>query len=244
MTHNTGTPIHPTTETEPVFDCPKISRFHDGWKTENPDHGTHPVGDTTASAPPADWPWLVGIDLTDQEFLWLKTSGEIHEAAPGLAFTANENPGPAARAAAIKCVAPYTGVIAKMTAAWVWGYGPVTLPKIYLAGGHRSKTTATARYIRSTIPENHRHQLGPCEVTTPARTALDLARFDTSSAADQAINHLLAHHTSYQEILELACNHLPERLPQKALTRIRTFSALHDPTTPAPSTKRPAFLTY
>lgn len=233
MNNTTGTPKHPTCPPQPVFTTHLVTRFHQGWKTtpdtQPPSDYDHPHQPVATQTPPSDWPWLIGVDLSDQEFAWLTTSGEIQEAAPGVAFGADENPGPVARAAAVKCVAPYTGVIAKITAAWVWGFGPATLPAIYLAGGHRSYRTHNARYIRSVIPAAHRQSLGACEVTTPARTALDLARFDATSAADQAINHLLCHHTNYQEIVELACNHLPQRLPQKALARIRALASLHDP---------------
>lgn len=211
---------HTTAVTPPgALESSLISRYHAGWQNTT-------TLATDDSAPPADWPWLAGRDLSWREYDWLARSGELYEAAPGIAFSSNENPSPAARAAAVKCLAPYNGVIARITAAWVWGCGPHAMPPVYLAGSHRSYRTAQARYIRSDLPAEHYCTFGPSKVTTPSRTAFDIARTDHTLAGDQALFELLTHHTSYERVIEIAKSLGKQRFPRQAMRRIQMLASL------------------
>lgn len=215
------TQTSPTSKITPpgALESSLISRYHAGWQQ------TRSVT-TDSGTPPADWPWLAGRDLSKQEYDWLASTGELCETAPGIAFSSNETPGPAARAAAVKCRAPYNGIIARITAAWVWNCGPHAMPQIFLTGSHRSYRTTAARYIRSELPADHYCTFGPSKVTTPTRTAFDLARTDHTPAADQALHELLTKHTTYEKVNELAKSLDNQRVPRQALYRIRTLASL------------------
>ncbi|MCL1870760.1 MAG: hypothetical protein FWF90_10150 [Promicromonosporaceae bacterium] len=108
----------------------------------------------------------------------LVRDGALRVLADDVALAAGREPTPAARAAAIAPRVPPRAVVAGPTAVWVHagGPGPGALHLAYRSGTHRPDSPGAASVWSGTGLGTDSGVVGGVRVTTPERTAVDVAR--------------------------------------------------------------------
>lgn len=116
----------------------------------------------------------VGGTVAWQDLRW---RGLLQEVAPDVAITGNLPVTAAIRASALADIAPLRTVVAGLAAAWVWGAAeaPRVLDVVYPRGAHRPGNDPRRRSRQATLLHCEVEELAGVRVTSPLRTALDVA---------------------------------------------------------------------
>lgn len=120
------------------------------------------------------------VDLSDAERQAMRLDGELYRLADGYVSIAVPDV-PAARAAAVLAHRPSRLIGARGTAAWIWGAVP-TVPLrgefvVDLEARWRPPASEGIDVVESVIHPGDLVAFGGVAVTSPLRTAIDLARF-------------------------------------------------------------------
>lgn len=120
------------------------------------------------------------VDLPDAERQAMRLDGELYRLAEGYVSISVPDV-PAARAAAVLGRRPSRLIAARGTAAWIWGAVPTAPVRgefiVDLAARWRPRPSDSIDIIESVIHAEDLVTLGGVAVTSPLRTAIDLARF-------------------------------------------------------------------
>jgi len=120
------------------------------------------------------------IDLPDPERQAMRLDGELYRLADGYVSIAVPDV-PASRAAALLAHRPRRLIAARRTAAWIWGALPTAPARgeylVDLAARWRPAPSEGLDVIESVLHAGDVTDLGGAMVTSPLRTAIDLARF-------------------------------------------------------------------
>ncbi len=169
---------------------------------------------------------LTGRDFPTPELAGMRLDGEVYQLADGWCAV-DEVEGPAHRAAAALGDRSPRLIAELGTASWVWGATP-TLPRLTefcvdLDARARLRHHPLVRVRELMLEQGDRVDLGVATVTSPLRTAVDLARFrDTLTEAERASIVELARLGGFgveecREVLERRRN-LPEK--KRAINRL------------------------
>lgn len=141
-----------------------------------------------------------GHPFTASELAVLRADGTLRQVLPGTYVCAAVPDGPAVRAAAVAAlVGPrlqQDAVIGRLTAAWVHGHHPMPgnlellVARFHRLPLHREGPRTTLH--ECLLQEHDVDRQYPMAVTTPLRTALDLAFHGDPDAAQRAISRMLA----------------------------------------------------
>ncbi|MFB4307469.1 hypothetical protein [Actinomadura sp. GTD37] len=142
-----------------------------------------------------------GFSLT-----WKRTAADsIVPVGPGVYFVPDEGASLASRAAALSSLLPREAVVARRTAAWIWGLD-VLPPGVNEAGwGVELITPRTSDSDPITadtveLPSDHVLEKSDVRLTSPARTALDCARWLPRFEAVAALDQFLRQGAGAEEI--------------------------------------------
>ncbi len=127
-------------------------------------------------------PVITSRDLPLAELHALRIDGELVAVDEG--FTAVDQPaGIAQRAASLEAYCDERLIVEQRSAAWVWGAlaAPPARHELCASIGARSRSVHPHRLLvrEVVITSSEWVRVGPVAVTTPLRTASDLARFST-----------------------------------------------------------------
>ncbi len=146
--------------------------------------------------------------MNGSSFMWKRTAaGSIVPAGPGVCFTPAGDSSLTARAAALSSLLPREVVIARRTAAWIWGLD--VLPpganeadwdvEVIGPGSSGPVTADTAE-----LPPGHVLEESDVRLTSPARTALDCARWLPRVEAVVALDQFLRRGVATGELTAMA----------------------------------------
>lgn len=125
---------------------------------------------------------LTALDLPLAELHALRLDGEVF-AIDGAFAPIDQPEGPVERAAALAAYCQQRLIAEQRTAAWVWGASPLAPARHELCASIASRTRPSGRgriVVREVkIDDDELVVLGGVRVTTPLRTIVDLARFQT-----------------------------------------------------------------
>jgi hypothetical protein len=166
-----------------------------------------------------------GLGLT-----WKRTSADsIVPVGPGVYFVPAEGGSLTARAAALSSLLPDEAVVARRTAAWIWGLD-VLPPGVNEADWGvdlitpRTSGSAEISADSADLPSDHVQEESGVRLTSPARTALDCARWLPRREAVAALDQFLRRGTGSAEITAMA-----RTLPgYRGNTRLREIIRLAD----------------
>lgn len=120
------------------------------------------------------------IDLPDPERQAMRLDGDLYRLADGYVSIAVPDV-PAARATAALAHRPRRLIAARATAAWIWGASSTAPPRgeyiVDLSARWRPVPADAIDVVESVIHPGDVIELAGVSVTTPLRTAIDLARF-------------------------------------------------------------------
>lgn len=118
------------------------------------------------------------LQSDDPDTRELLREGLLVEIWPGTAYARDLDLGPADRARVVSTDVPGGTVVARSSAVWIYTgrFRPDHLD--VLAGGARRRSTPRAVVHSEPVAPTDVVRIGPVDVTTPERTALDVARWE------------------------------------------------------------------
>ncbi|GAA1826447.1 hypothetical protein [Actinomadura chokoriensis] len=161
---------------------------------------------------------------------WKRTSADsIVPVGPGVYFVPAEGDSLTARAAALSGLLPHEAVVARRTAAWIWGLD-VLPPGVNEAdwGVELITPTPSGTDVISAgtvaLPPDHVQEHSGVRLTSPTRTALDCARWLPRREAVAALDQFLRRGTAGEQVTAMA-----RTLPgYRGNTRLREIIRLSD----------------
>lgn len=142
-------------------------------------------------------------DLDPIAWQILVHEGALRVVAPGVAMPVRRRPTPAHRATALHGLLPRGWLLGGATAYWihVGDAGPTALALISPPGAHRPRNLPGRILHQNVLPARDRTEIAGVPVTTPLRTAVDLACFTEPVAALPRLLRLAAHGVDLQAAL-------------------------------------------
>ncbi|WP_396448653.1 hypothetical protein [Actinomadura sp.] len=148
---------------------------------------------------------MTGFTLT-----WRRTAGDsVVPVGPGVCFVPAKGASLTARAAALSGLLPREAVVGRRTAAWIWGLD-VLPPGVDEAGWDvelvTPRTSGSEPVTADTVelPAGHVMEEADVRLTSPARTALDCARWLPRLAAVAALDQFLRQGVATGELTAMA----------------------------------------
>lgn len=172
------------------------------------------------------------IDLPDPERQAMRLDGEVYRLADGYLPIAVPDV-PTTRAVATLAHRPRRLVAARLTAAWIWG-AISSAPRrgeylVDIDARWRPQPAEAIDVVESVIHPGDIDVLGGVAVTTPLRTAVDLARFRSEfTPADAAAVVVLARQGGFSLADSLGVMNRGRNLAGKQLATERLTAALAD----------------
>ncbi|WP_309134228.1 hypothetical protein [Cellulomonas sp.] len=142
---------------------------------------------------PVDLPPVVHrADLGPLAWAGMLADGALVPLRGDVARTTGTAETPAVRAAAVARLVPPRGVVGRTAAVWVHTGGPPPrrVDVLVASGARRPDPHPDRRVAEAVLGPEDVVALGPVRVTTPLRTALDVARWETSASAQEALARL------------------------------------------------------
>lgn len=176
---------------------------------------------------PVDWPWIVGVDGDAASLAALAREGWLRPFTDTTYLATDCAPSRRSRAAALAGLVPDRGVVARNTAAWMWGahdvwHSPlcVFVPTRYEAHKH------CTRLARTVAPEE-KTELAGVVVTTPVRTVADLLDVPGDVEVARDIVYLLTEKTTPEQVAEYLDNKPASGKNTRAKHRLASFTSIH-----------------
>ncbi|MFP5346499.1 MAG: hypothetical protein ACLGIA_05685 [Actinomycetes bacterium] len=181
-------------------------------------------------AVPADAPLLPGGGWPVHVLEVMRSEGLVEHLGAGIYLPADADVAPATRALAFVPLVPAWAVLGLEAAAWVHGGPRPSPPFVVLTGlpvGSRTLPEAV-RVKESSLHPDDATTVAGLRVTSPARTAADLARWGTGEAARRSLVWLVTYGTTNKAVQEVLARQSRFRYTRRARQRLRRLRSGKD----------------
>jgi hypothetical protein len=153
----------------------------------------------------------------------MRAEGLVQHLGAGIYLPSDAHTSCASRAAAFDSLVPTWGVLAMEAAAWVHGGPRPSAPFVVLTDSALGPKWLPegVRVRESSLPDDDVQQIGGLRITSPARTAADLARWGDGPSARESLHWLLSGVTSVAETRAVLVSQTRFRHNRRARPRLR-----------------------
>lgn len=161
----------------------------------------------------------------------LRRDGDLVEVRDGWAVAAGTPVTPSTRAASLGGTVPRDVVVGRATAAWVHtGFPrPGRVCVLYSPGGYRPRSGPLLEVAQATVRPWELERVGALTLTSPVRTALDVATWCPEDEVQPILRALLRHGVVVDEALARLRTFANWRGAGRARTRLEIAGAAGDP---------------